>query len=137
MDLEILESLPDALVIADDQGLIIFVNANAEQLFGYGRKELVGKPIEILLPARYRPMHQMHREGYQAAPRRRPMGLGLDLSALRHDGAEFPAEISLAPITVDGRPCTIAAVIRSGRRRSSSRATATAAARTSYDVHRG
>ncbi len=110
MDLELLESLPDALVIADEQGTILFVNSSGEALFGYPRADLVGRPIEVLLPARYRVMHQVHRASYQAAPRRRPMGLGLDLSALRRDGTEFPAEISLSPIQVDGKPCTIAAV---------------------------
>ncbi len=110
MDLEILESVPDALVIVDDHGNVVFANGSAEQLFGYPRAELAGQPIEVLLPARYRVMHQVHRGGYQAAPRRRPMGLGLDLAGLRRDGTEFPAEISLSPITVDGRSCTIAAV---------------------------
>jgi PAS domain S-box-containing protein len=110
VDLDILESLPDALVIADDQGVIRYLNGSAEQLFGYAPQELQGQPIEILLPARYRVMHQVHRASYQGAPRRRPMGLGLDLSALRKDGTEFPAEISLAPIVVDGARCTIAAV---------------------------
>jgi PAS domain S-box-containing protein len=110
MDLEILESVPDALVIADEQGIVTYANCSAEQLFGYKRAELVGQPIEILLPARYRVMHQVHRAGYQGAPRRRPMGLGLDLAGLRRDGTEFPAEISLSPITVDERSCTIAAV---------------------------
>jgi PAS domain S-box-containing protein len=110
VDLDLLESLPDALVIADDQGTILFVNSSGEALFGYARGDLVGRPIEVLLPARYRVMHQVHRASYQAAPRRRPMGLGLDLSALRKDGTEFPAEISLSPIQVDGKPCTIAAV---------------------------
>ncbi len=110
MDLEILESVPDALVIVDEHGAITFVNESAEQLFGYPRGGLLGRPVEVLLPARYRVMHQVHRAGYQAAPRRRPMALGLDLSGLRCDGSEFPAEISLSPVKVDGRPCTIAAV---------------------------
>ncbi len=110
MDLDILESVPDALVIADESGTVTYANGSATQLFGYSRAELVGQPIEVLLPARYRALHEVHRTGYQGAPRRRPMGLGLDLAGLRQDGSEFPAEISLAPIVVDGRPCTIAAV---------------------------
>jgi len=110
MDLEILESVPDALVIADERGNVTFANGSAEQLFGYLRADLLGRPIEFLLPARYRATHRMHRAGYQAAPRRRPMGLGLDLAGLRRDGTEFAAEISLSPIVIDGRPCTIAAV---------------------------
>ncbi len=110
MDFEVLDSVPDALVIADDQGIIRFANQSAEGLFGYPRADLTGQPIEVLLPARYRVMHEVHRASYQSAPRRRPMGLGLDLSGLRKDGTEFPAEISLAPIQVDGISCTIAAV---------------------------
>jgi PAS domain S-box-containing protein len=82
----------------------------AERLFGYPRDQIVGRPVELLLPSRFRGMHQVHRAGYHAAPRARPMGLGLDLSALRMDGSEFAAEISLSPIDVDGRPCVIAAV---------------------------
>ena len=110
MDLEILESLPDALVIVDEGGRLTYLNGSAELLFGHPRAELVGQPVEVLLPERYRTMHEVHRAGYQGAPRRRPMGLGLDLSGLRSDGTEFPAEISLAPIVLDGHPCTIAAV---------------------------
>lgn len=110
MDFPLLESVPDAMVIADQAGNITFVNGHAERLFGYSRAELVGKKVELLLPARYRTMHHVHRSGYQAAPRPRPMGLGLDLSGLRKDGAEFPAEISLAPVEVDGQRCVIAAV---------------------------
>ncbi len=110
MDLSLLESVPDAMVIADEQGTILHVNAVAERLFGWPHADIVGQPIEILLPARFRGMHQVHRAGYHAAPRTRPMGLGLDLSGLRRDGGEFAAEISLAPLAVDGRPCVIAAV---------------------------
>jgi two-component system, LuxR family, sensor kinase FixL len=110
VDFSLLESVPDAMVIADEAGIIVFANTNAERLFLYPSAELVGRPVEVLLPARFRAMHQVHRGGYQAAPRTRPMGLGLDLSALRKDGAEFPAEISLAPLQVDGRSCIIAAV---------------------------
>ncbi len=110
MDFSLLESVPDALVIADEQGIILHANGNAERLFGWSRVELLGKPVEVLLPGRFRTMHQVHRSGYHAAPRTRPMGLGLDLSALKKDGGEFAAEISLSPIQVEGRPCVIAAV---------------------------
>jgi PAS domain S-box-containing protein len=110
MDFSLLESVPDAMVIADDHGAIIHVNGVGERLFGWPRAELVGQPVEILLPARFRTMHQVHRSGYHAAPRTRPMGLGLDLSGLKKDGGEFDAEISLAPVMVDGRPCVMAAV---------------------------
>ncbi|BDG06477.1 PAS domain-containing sensor histidine kinase [Anaeromyxobacter oryzae] len=110
MDFSLLDSVPDAMVIADEGGVIMWANGNAERLFGYPKAELVGKPVEVLLPARFRAMHQVHRGGYTAAPRTRPMGLGLDLSGLRRDGAEFPAEISLSPIHVDGKTCIIAAV---------------------------
>jgi len=110
VDFSLLESVPDAMVIADGAGAILHVNGMAERLFGYGRDQLVGRPVEALLPARYRAMHQVHRSGYHAAPRARPMGLGLDLSGLRRDGSEFAAEISLSPIDVDGRACVIAAV---------------------------
>jgi PAS domain S-box-containing protein len=117
VDFSLLESVPDAMVIADEAGLIVHVNAGAERLFGWAHGELLGQPVEVLLPSRFRAMHQVHRSGYHAAPRARPMGLGLDLSALRKDGAEFPAEISLSPMVVDGRPCVIAAVRDVGERK--------------------
>ena len=117
MDFSLLESVPDAMVIADEAGRIVHVNAGAERLFGWPRGELVGQPVEVLLPARFRTMHQVHRSGYHAAPRARPMGLGLDLSGLKRDGGEFPAEISLSPMFVDGRACVIAAVRDAGERK--------------------
>jgi PAS domain S-box-containing protein len=110
VDFSLLESVPDAMVIADEAGTILHVNGIAERLFGWTRAEVVGKPVEVLLPARFRAMHQVHRSGYHAAPRTRPMGLGLDLSALKKDGGEFAAEIHLSPIQVEGQPCVIAAV---------------------------
>jgi len=117
MDFTLLESVPDAMVIADESGRIVHVNTGAERLFGWPRGELLGQPVEVLLPARFRSMHQMHRSGYHAAPRARPMGLGLDLSGLKKDGGEFPAEISLSPIVVDGKPCVVAAVRDVGERK--------------------
>jgi PAS domain S-box-containing protein len=86
------------MVIVDRQGRIVFANGLAERLFGYARGELDGLQIEALIPARFRSPHQAHRDGYTAAPRARPMGLGLDLFGLRKDGVEFSAEISLSPV---------------------------------------
>jgi PAS domain S-box-containing protein len=117
MDFSLLESVPDAMVIADESGIIVHVNAGGERLFGWSRAELLGQPVEVLLPSRFRGMHQVHRSGYHAAPRARPMGLGLDLSGLKKDGGEFPAEISLSPMVVDGRPCVVAAVRDVGERK--------------------
>jgi PAS domain S-box-containing protein len=94
----ILESAPDAMVIADGHGRIVLVNAETEHLFGYGRDELLGQLVDILVPERFRGKHPQHREGYTAHPRTRSMGEGRDLWGLRKDHTEFPVEISLSPI---------------------------------------
>jgi diguanylate cyclase (GGDEF)-like protein/PAS domain S-box-containing protein len=97
----LLESAPDAIVIAGEQGEIALVNAQTERLFGYSREELIGQPVELLIPERLGQRHAWHRSGFAAAPSVRQMGAGLELAARRKDGSEFPVEISLSPLQTD------------------------------------
>ena len=97
----LLESAPDAMVIADRDGRIILVNAQTEKLFGYSRQELLGQPVELLIPERLRRRHQQHRSDFASRPRSRPMGAHSQLLGLRKDGSEFPTEISLNPLETD------------------------------------
>ncbi len=92
---------PDAFLVTDRDGIVIFANVQAERLFGYDREELVGFPIERLVPERFREMHQKDRSRYSEAPQARPMGIGLLLSGRRRDGSEVPVEISLSPVYSD------------------------------------
>jgi PAS domain S-box-containing protein len=98
----LLEAAPDAMVIADDGGAIVFVNAQVEALFGYTRAEIIHQRIEVLLPERYRTGHVIQRAGYLGDPSVRRMGSGLDLWGRRKDGTEFPMEVSLSPLETEG-----------------------------------
>ena len=93
----VVESAPDAVLMTDEMGTIIFVNGRAESMFGYSRAELLGRKVEVLVPTKNRGAHIGRRAGYQQQ-HTRPMGIGLDLNGLRKDGTEFPVEISLSPV---------------------------------------
>ncbi|HZO22068.1 MAG TPA: PAS domain S-box protein [Steroidobacteraceae bacterium] len=93
-----LDSSPDAMVLVDAKGLIVFANQQLSALFGYTRDQVRGQSIELLIPERFRGRHPGHRATFAAEHRVRPMGVGLELFARRQDGSEFPVEISLSPI---------------------------------------
>jgi formate hydrogenlyase transcriptional activator len=108
---QLFEFSPDAIVVADQRGQIVRVNAQVEKLFGYGREELIGQPVELLMPARFRQVHVSHRERYSQELRMRPMGAGLNLFGQRKDGGEFPVDIMLSPLKT-ARGASVLAVIR-------------------------
>jgi PAS domain S-box-containing protein len=105
------ESAPNGVMVIDSAGTIVFVNVQMEQMFGYGRDELIGRLPEMLLPPRLRDGHFGLREAFSAAPRIRPMGRGRDLVAQRRDGGEFPVEIGLNPISTAAGPAVLAIVV--------------------------
>jgi PAS domain S-box-containing protein len=107
---DLIESMPDAIVMADSNGGIVLVNGQAEALFGYPAGGLAGKSIDVLLPERLREAHAAHRVGYFERPRLRAMGEGMELRGRRADGGEFPVEISLSPLHTDQGTLVLAAV---------------------------
>jgi len=109
-DFKLLEFVPDAVVIADRDGRIVYANRMTAELFGYAVEELVGQPVESLLPARFREAHHRHRADYDHDPSPRPMGLGLSLWGMRKSGEEFAAEISLSPLRLGSEHYAVAAI---------------------------
>jgi len=108
---DLIESAPNAIVIVDDKGSIVLVNAQAEEVFGYSRDELLGQPIEILIPERFRSRHLTDRNNYISAPSARSMGQNAASYGRRKDGSEFPAEVDLSSLTT-GRGLRVMSIIR-------------------------
>ena len=104
------EAAPLAMVITDQTGQIVFVNARLEEMFGYDRDELRGQKIELLIPRRFRGVHTKHRRNYVAEPRLRPMGSGLNLTGQRKDSTQFPVEVGLSSIESQDRVFIISSV---------------------------
>lgn len=101
---------PDAMLVIDHASKIILTNKQLDQLFGYAENELIGAPLETLVPERYREVHRRHVARYLAQPRPRPMGQAANhFFGRRRDGTEIPIEISLNPITLE-QPCVVAAL---------------------------
>jgi PAS domain S-box-containing protein len=107
----VLDSAPDAMIIIDASGTIRFANRQVSAIFGFEAAEVVGAPVEVLMPRRFRERHTGHRDGYTRNVRTRPMGMGLELFGVRKDGSEFPVEISLSPVQ-QGEDMLVAAAIR-------------------------
>ncbi len=115
------EAVPDAMVIVDNGGSIVDVNALAEKLFGAGREALIGAQVEALMPQRFRAEHVAHRQRYAALPCARPMGGDRDLCCLADTGKEIPVEISLNTIDRAGRPLGVATIRETCRREAGAR----------------
>jgi len=108
---QVVEAAPDGMIVVDGSGVIQMANRQAELLFGYRRGELVGRPIEVLVPDRARAVHPEHRARYMTNPRTRPMAAGLELMGCRADGHEFPVDISLSPLDL-GEEVWVSGAIR-------------------------
>src|SRR6266850_3034018 len=106
----VIETAPNGMLMVGADGLITMANAQAEKLFGYPREELVGRPVEMLVPERYRTQHSAHRERFSASPEVRLMGVGRELFGRRKDGSEFPVEIALSPAQPSTRPLVLATI---------------------------
>jgi len=118
----LLESAPDAMVVVNEEGEIERVNAQAEALFGYRREELIGRPVEMLVPERLRQAHVGRRDRFLAEPRARPMHVGMEMLARRRDGVEMPVEVSLSPLATEKGVLVLSAVRDVSERKRAERA---------------
>lgn len=113
----VVEWAPSAMVMIDQNGIIVLANAQAEEMFNYNRQTLIGQPIEILVPERFRNHHAMYRSSFFGDLKPRPMGAGRDLAGCRADGSEFPVEIGLNPIDTEAGTMVLASIIDITERR--------------------
>ncbi|HZS98657.1 MAG TPA: PAS domain S-box protein [Terriglobales bacterium] len=107
---QFLETIPDAIVAVQNDGTILQVNSQTEQLFGYAKGELIGQKIEVLVPQRFRGAHRGHRSSFAEQPKTRRMGAGFDLKGRRRDGSEFDVEISLSPVSTEAGTIVLSAI---------------------------
>jgi anti-anti-sigma factor len=135
---ELVDSLTDGVALTDDEGVLILANRRLAEMFGYEHGELIGRPVESLIPAGLRAAHCRHRAAYAQAPEARPMGAGARLVGLRKDKATFPVEISLSPVPTTAGHLTLA-VVRNGAetRRHEDLAHIARAAASAEQAHRG
>jgi len=119
---QVVEAAPNAMVMVDHAGKITMVNTQAERLFGYARDELVGQPVEMLVPERFRGHHPGLRQTFFADPKPRMMGAGRDLYGARKDGSEFPVEIGLNPIETDEGMMVLSAIVDITQRKAAEQA---------------
>ena len=106
----LLDAAPDGLLLVDGSGHIVLANTRVEEMFGYPRSDLLGSPVEMLLPEAFRATHVAHRQQFLDQPKTRPMGAGLSLSGRRADGTEFAVEISLSPLAAHDAQWTVAGI---------------------------
>ena len=124
---QVVESAPNGMLMIDPQGTITMVNRQVESMFGYSRDEMLGQPVEMLIPERFRPNHPSHRAGYFSAPTSRAMGVGRELFGLRKDGTEFPVELGLNPIDTPNGQLALASIVDISLRKKTENALAKAA----------
>jgi len=115
------ESSPSGMIMVDGDGAIVLVNREAERLFGYAREELIGRPLETLVPLRARGAHAALRAAFAGAPTQRRMGAGRELFGLRKDGAEIPVEIGLNPVETEDGVLVLASIVDLTERRAAER----------------